>query len=149
MLRLLRGCNHILTDSLTVMCTFLHHSDPSVPHYRKREWTFVRGVLATVDRPLFGWIGRFLLHNVGYDRPQLQIQSTDSEIHRFPMTILHITSSPRLPSVGVKIYFAMYLNTDILDNHPAITEAIRGVLGEDYNYDSTVSCPRVVHLHEA
>lgn len=46
------------------MCTFLHHSDPSIPHYRKAEWTYVRGVLATVDRPLLGWIGRFFFHNV-------------------------------------------------------------------------------------
>lgn len=46
------------------MCTFLHHSDPSVPHYRKAEWTYVRGVIATVDRPLLGWIGRVFLHNV-------------------------------------------------------------------------------------
>lgn len=28
------------------------------------QWTFVRGALATVDRPLFGWVGRFFLHNV-------------------------------------------------------------------------------------
>lgn len=49
------------------MCTFLHHSDPSIPHYRKSEWTFLRGVVATVDRPLLGWIGRFFFHNVSHD----------------------------------------------------------------------------------
>lgn len=58
------------TDSslnFLVMCTFLHHSDPSIPHYRKDEWSFLRGVVATVDRPLLGWIGRFFFHNVsGY-----------------------------------------------------------------------------------
>jgi len=42
----------------------LHHSDPTIPHYYGPEWTFVRGVLATVDRPLLGWMGRFFLHNV-------------------------------------------------------------------------------------
>lgn len=31
------------------------------------QWTFARGALATVDRPLFGWVGRFFLHNVGED----------------------------------------------------------------------------------
>ena len=29
------------------------------------QWTFARGALATVDRPLFGWVGRFFFHNVG------------------------------------------------------------------------------------
>lgn len=46
------------------MLTYLHHSDPTVPHYRNKEWSFLRGALATVDRPLLGWAGRFFLHNV-------------------------------------------------------------------------------------
>jgi hypothetical protein len=46
------------------MFTYLHHSDPSIPHYRMEEWSFVRGAAATVDRPLLGWMGRFFLHNV-------------------------------------------------------------------------------------
>jgi omega-6 fatty acid desaturase (delta-12 desaturase) len=29
------------------------------------QWTFARGALATVDRPLFGWVGRFFFYNVG------------------------------------------------------------------------------------
>ena len=47
------------------MHTYLQHSDPSVPHYRTGEWTWVRGALCTVDRPLLGWAGRFFIHNVG------------------------------------------------------------------------------------
>lgn len=47
-----------------VMLTYLHHSDPTIPHYRKEEWSWVRGAAATVDRPLLGWAGRFFLHNV-------------------------------------------------------------------------------------
>lgn len=46
------------------MFTYLHHSDPTIPHYRKEEWSFLRGATATVDRPLLGWMGRFFLHNV-------------------------------------------------------------------------------------
>ncbi|EED80443.1 predicted protein [Postia placenta Mad-698-R] len=45
------------------MLTYLHHSDPTIPHYRKEEWSWVRGAAATVDRPLLGWAGRFFLHN--------------------------------------------------------------------------------------
>lgn len=48
----------------TVMITFLHHSDPTIPHFRKEEWSFLRGAAATVDRPTLGWIGRFFFHNV-------------------------------------------------------------------------------------
>jgi len=55
-------CNHWI-----VMLTYLHHSDPTIPHYRKDEWSWVRGAVATVDRPLLGWAGRFFLHNVSHD----------------------------------------------------------------------------------
>ena len=69
-----------------VMITYLQHSDPTIPYYRKvglvpahaplassltpipqDQWTFVRGALATVDRPIFGWAGRFFLHNISSD----------------------------------------------------------------------------------
>ncbi|KAK7449308.1 hypothetical protein VKT23_013451 [Stygiomarasmius scandens] len=85
-----------------VMFTYLQHSDPTIPYYRSKEWTFSRGALATVDRPLFGWVGRFLLHNI----------STDHLAHHF--------------FASVPFY-----------NLPEVTEAIKPVLGEYYNYDST------------
>ncbi|KAH7890990.1 delta-12 fatty acid desaturase [Phlebopus sp. FC_14] len=58
---------YLLANHWVVMLTFLHHSDPTIPHYRGNSWTFLRGALATVDRPLLGWIGRFFLHNVSHD----------------------------------------------------------------------------------
>ncbi|KAI0330272.1 hypothetical protein GY45DRAFT_1370848 [Cubamyces sp. BRFM 1775] len=85
-----------------MMITFLHHSDPTIPHYRREEWSFLRGAAATVDRPTLGWIGRFFFHNVAHDHVA----------HHF---FSH-----------VPFY-----------NQPAVTEAIRRVLGEHYNYDST------------
>ncbi|KAF5364930.1 hypothetical protein D9758_008181 [Tetrapyrgos nigripes] len=69
-----------------------------------KEWTFSRGALATVDRPLFGWVGRVLLHNI----------STDHVAHHF--------------FASVPFY-----------NLPEVTEAIKPVLGEYYNYDSTIT----------
>lgn len=53
-----------LTNHWIVMLTFLHHTDPTLPHYRNKEWTWLRGAIATVDRPLLGFLGRFFLHNV-------------------------------------------------------------------------------------
>ncbi|KAI0777743.1 fatty acid desaturase-domain-containing protein [Trametes elegans] len=90
-------CNHWI-----VMITFLHHSDPTIPHYRKEAWSFLRGAAATVDRPILGWIGRFFFHNVSHDHVA----------HHF---FSHIP----------------------FYNQPAVTEAIKGVLGENYNFDST------------
>ncbi|CAK5266263.1 unnamed protein product [Mycena citricolor] len=50
-----------------VTVTYLQHASPAVPYYRSPAWTFTRGSLATVDRPLFGWVGRFFLHHIGSD----------------------------------------------------------------------------------
>ncbi|KAF9456331.1 delta-12 fatty acid desaturase [Collybia nuda] len=58
---------YLLTHHWIVMLTYLHHSDPTIPHYRSPAWNFVRGSLATVDRPLLGWVGRFWFHNVSHD----------------------------------------------------------------------------------
>ncbi|KAF8963499.1 fatty acid desaturase-domain-containing protein [Flammula alnicola] len=65
-------CAHYLLPWLwahnwIVLFTYLQHSDPTIPYYRKDQWTFARGALATVDRPLFGWVGRFFLHNISSD----------------------------------------------------------------------------------
>ncbi|KAF8887319.1 hypothetical protein BD779DRAFT_1662529 [Infundibulicybe gibba] len=49
-----------------IMITYLHHTDPVMPHYRGKEWNFQRGAAATVDRPILGWQGRFLLHDVAH-----------------------------------------------------------------------------------
>ncbi|PFH48439.1 hypothetical protein AMATHDRAFT_65424 [Amanita thiersii Skay4041] len=93
---------YILCNHWIVMLTYLHHSDPSIAHYRRKEWNFVRGALSTVDRPLLGWAGRFFFHNVSHDH------------------IAHHLFS----------YIPFY-------NQPQVTEIIKKVLKEDYNYDST------------
>ncbi|TFK32082.1 fatty acid desaturase-domain-containing protein [Crucibulum laeve] len=49
-----------------IMITYLHHTDPIMPHYRNKEWNFQRGAAATVDRPFLGWQGRFFLHDVAH-----------------------------------------------------------------------------------
>ncbi|PFH53489.1 hypothetical protein AMATHDRAFT_54590 [Amanita thiersii Skay4041] len=96
----------LMAHNWIVTFTYLQHSDPTIPYYRKNQWTFARGALATVDRPIFGWAGRFFLHNI----------STDHLAHHF--------------FVSVPFY-----------NLPAVTEAIKPVLGQYYNYDSTPVIP--------
>ncbi|KAL1748785.1 fatty acid desaturase-domain-containing protein [Schizophyllum fasciatum] len=90
--------------SHSFMFTYLHHSDPTIPHYRKEEWSFLRGAAATVDRPLLGWMGRFFLHNISHDHVA----------HHF--------------FIQAPFY-----------NGPEITKAVKSVLKDDYNYDSTPS----------
>jgi fatty acid desaturase len=60
-------CVLFILDLWTViMITYLHHTDPTLPHYRGKEWNFQRGAAATVDRPFLGWQGRFFLHDVAH-----------------------------------------------------------------------------------
>jgi len=58
---------YVFTNHWIVMFTYLHHTDPTMPHFRKDAWTFLRGAITTVDRPLLGWMGRFFLHNISHD----------------------------------------------------------------------------------
>lgn len=95
---------YIFSNHWIVMLTYLHHSDPSIPHYRRKEWSFLRGALSTVDRPFLGWAGRFFFHNVSHDHIAHHLFST------------------------IPFY-----------NQPQVTEAIKKVLKDDYNYDSTNS----------
>ncbi|THU84749.1 delta-12 fatty acid desaturase [Dendrothele bispora CBS 962.96] len=58
---------YIFLNHWIVMLTYLHHSDPTIPMYRNSQWSFLRGALSTVDRPLLGWAGRVFFHNVSHD----------------------------------------------------------------------------------
>ncbi|KAF8324724.1 fatty acid desaturase-domain-containing protein [Cantharellus anzutake] len=58
---------YIWTNHWIVMFTYLHHTDPTMPHFRRDTWTFLRGAATTIDRPLMGWQGRFFLHNISHD----------------------------------------------------------------------------------
>jgi omega-6 fatty acid desaturase (delta-12 desaturase) len=53
----------LVVNGWLVVYTWLHHTDPSVPHYGNEEWTWVKGALATIDRP-YG-IFDFFHHRIG------------------------------------------------------------------------------------
>ncbi|KAJ2989094.1 hypothetical protein HDV02_005179, partial [Globomyces sp. JEL0801] len=44
-----------------VLITYLQHTDPEIPHYQDKEWDFLRGALATVDRD-WGFLNFFFHH---------------------------------------------------------------------------------------
>jgi omega-6 fatty acid desaturase (delta-12 desaturase) len=47
-----------------VFITFLQHTDPVLPHYSEKTWTFARGALATIDRNCLGPVGPYLFHGI-------------------------------------------------------------------------------------
>ncbi|KAK7693162.1 hypothetical protein QCA50_002728 [Cerrena zonata] len=60
------GIPWLLVTHWFIMITYLHHTDPILPHYREKEWSYPRGAAATVDRNFLGWQGRFFLHDVAH-----------------------------------------------------------------------------------
>lgn len=62
----LYGVPWLMVTHWFIMITFLHHTDPILPHYRGKTWNFQRGAAATVDRNFLGWQGRFFLHDVAH-----------------------------------------------------------------------------------
>jgi fatty acid desaturase len=66
------------------MITYLHHTDPTLPHYRGKEWNYQRGAAATVDRNFLGWQGRFFIHDVcHYHVIHHVMDSLALQIHRW------------------------------------------------------------------
>ncbi|KAF8321133.1 fatty acid desaturase [Clavulina sp. PMI_390] len=55
-----------LMNHWIVALVFLQHTDPTLPHFRKGAWTFLRGATCTIDRPLLGWMGIYFLHNISH-----------------------------------------------------------------------------------
>lgn len=55
---------YFIVNHHLVLITYLQHTDPLLPHYRKGEWNFQRGALCTIDRNLGGAIGAYVLHGI-------------------------------------------------------------------------------------
>jgi omega-6 fatty acid desaturase (delta-12 desaturase) len=58
------GVPYLWTNFWLVLITYLHHTHRNLPHYRGKEWTFLRGALCTIDRD-YGPIVNFIQHNIG------------------------------------------------------------------------------------
>lgn len=54
---------YLVVNGWLVVYTWLHHTDATVPHYGNEDWTWVKGALATIDRP-YG-IFDFFHHRIG------------------------------------------------------------------------------------
>ncbi|KAJ4831711.1 Delta(12) fatty acid desaturase [Turnera subulata] len=90
----------LVVFALFIIITYLHHTNPTLPHYDNSEWEWFRGALSTIDLD-FGWLNR-VLHHV-----------TNTHIcHHLISTIPHYHSLEA-------------------------TEAIKPILGDYYQIDST------------
>ena len=83
---------------LVIMITYLHHTDPDLPHYRGKEWSFQRGAAATIDRNFLGWQGRFFLHDVAHFHVIHHVYFLNYHRLLF-LIILDYSSSPKCLSV--------------------------------------------------
>jgi len=54
---------YLMVNFWLVLITYLQHTDPLIPHYREKEWNFMRGALCTVDRD-FGSILNIAFHHI-------------------------------------------------------------------------------------
>lgn len=55
---------YLVVHAWVVAYTWLQHTDVDIPHHEGEEWSFVRGVFNTVDRP-YGRLVDFLHHRIG------------------------------------------------------------------------------------
>lgn len=52
-----------VTNAYLVLITYLQHTAPYVPHFRGKEWSFLRGALCTIDRS-FGAVLNHTFHHI-------------------------------------------------------------------------------------
>lgn len=61
---LIYGIPYLYVNHWLVFITYLQHTDPVLPHYSAKKWTFARGALATIDRNFMGFVGGWILHGI-------------------------------------------------------------------------------------
>lgn len=105
------------------MFTYLHHTDPTMPHFRNDTFTFLRGAATTVDRPLMGWMGRFFLHNVSLNIIPELFALEQRQKYRKQISHDHVAHH--------------FFSSVPFYNGPELSKHVRKALGDDYNRDST------------
>eukprot|EP00126_Sphaerothecum_destruens_P005750 Sdes_comp19019_c0_seq1m9565 len=53
----------LVTNANLVCLTYLQHTHTQIPHFRTKEWTWLRGALCTVDRN-YGWFINMCHHHI-------------------------------------------------------------------------------------
>lgn len=113
----LYGIPWLLVSHWLVTVTYLHHTDPVVPHYRGKAWTYARGAASTVDRDFLGWQGYFFLHGISHYHV----------IHHF---------FPRMPHCKLYRCWDVHVThvLSLLDHGKEATQYLKSFLGEHYHH---------------
>ncbi|KAF5366879.1 hypothetical protein D9615_010537 [Tricholomella constricta] len=114
-----------------VMITYLHHTDPEIPHYRGKEWNFQRGAAATVDRNFLGWQGRFFLHDVAH----FHVIHHVSLFLPLALRALLVYATPS-SSQKCHSFYQVYLMfcLGLADHAPEATQHLKAFIGDHYAY---------------
>lgn len=59
------GCPYLMTNAWLTLYTSLQHTHEGVPHYGDEAFTFIRGALASIDRPPYGIFSTHFHHEIG------------------------------------------------------------------------------------
>jgi omega-6 fatty acid desaturase (delta-12 desaturase) len=116
------------------MITYLHHTDPDLPHYRGKAWNFQRGAAATVDRNFLGWQGRFFLHDVAHFHVIHHVSCYT--ITPLDACSRQVTSSSRR-CLSVSFAHSKRYNqvtNDCVDHGPEATQYLKAFIGHHYAY---------------
>ena len=147
-------------DFRMVMFTYLQHSDPTIPYYRKvrasshkllaKKWVTssrVNGPFPVVL--LQQWIVLYLVGSADMfytmyvcsicNSMSSFIPSHDKDKYGSRCASLLLEHPLLWVTCGLSLSYILKRLMIHEDNLPAVTEAIRPVLGEYYNYDSTVN----------
>ena len=91
-----------------ILITFLQHTDPLLPHYRSREFSFSRGALATYDRNLLGdlgpvmtWLAATLTHGISETHVVHHVHSKIPHYHAWEAAV---ALRVRLGEAGIRLH---------------------------------------------
>ena len=76
---------YLVVNNWLVMITLLQHTHPKLPHYNDKEWDWLRGALATVDRS-FGFLD-FFFHHIADTHVAHHLFSTMPHYHAEEVTM--------------------------------------------------------------
>lgn len=54
---------YMIMNYYLVLITYLQHTDVYLPHFRNKEWKWLRGAFCTIDRP-YGWFHDYIFHRI-------------------------------------------------------------------------------------
>ncbi|KAJ4848309.1 hypothetical protein Tsubulata_003694 [Turnera subulata] len=111
----------LVVHALFIIITFLHHTNPTLPHYDNSEWEWFRGALSTIDLD-FGWMNK-VLHNV-----------TNTHIcHHLISTIPHYHALEA--TEAIKPVLGAYYQIDTTPIHKALYRAAKECIYAEPDHD--------------